>query len=92
MTTRYDMLLEQIGQEQDLQAELANGMDSDDIRMYRFYASESRAADLSNLAVAEQQRIANLIALANIHPGFTLGGEVRLSLLEEAREALGVDA
>lgn len=46
---------------------------------------------LSLLAIAEEQRVGNLIALANSDPSFSIGGPARRAMLEHAQKIMGFE-
>lgn len=90
--TRYEELVTSVSEEENLQFLLIDGMGQDDILEFRFYAAGDRAWNASMLAQAEQQRIANLIALARADgmEDFHLSRKQRHWALDEAMKALGV--
>lgn len=89
---RYVELCESVTDEENLQVRLIDGMGQDNILEFRFFAAADRAGNASELAQAEQMRIANLLALASFQPRMfpLLTLEHRAWALEEAMKALGV--
>lgn len=85
---RYDELLALIAEEENYQAELTSQMADEDILPFRHYSSSDRAANAAHLAKAEQQRIANLLTVADLD---NIPPSVRRRARDAALEALGFD-
>lgn len=96
MTTKtaYDRALEVIGHEDEFQTELTENM-GEDRGDFEFYQSQQRADVASRLAIAEQQHIANLIALAQFAAEFPArfpGNYPVGKFIDGALEGLGLPA